>query len=128
MFDGLFSRLRSWDQIPSLMEAFHDLRKDRRELLNMRDHANIRLTTMMPGPARDARNESMRQNSYLRPDEWKGAILREQWNGLSKTFWYNAVDAAADWWAGWGVLGDMAKKRTIDRVEVSFSVVPSRLE
>jgi len=125
VFGGLFSRLRSWDQVPSLMEAFQDLRKTRSELIAIQDITNAQLTWISPGPDRDARNATMKQNLNRGLEEWDDTMLQDQWDGISEAFCYNAMDAAADWWAGWGMLGEMAKQRARDQMEISVSIVPS---
>jgi salicylate hydroxylase len=121
----LFSRLRSWDQVPSLMEAYQDLRKNRTEFVAVQCTTNAEITWMGPGPEREARNKVMGENMNRGLDDWDESMIQDQWNEISDVFSYDAIEAAADWWAGWGMLGEMAKKRARTQMEISVRVVPS---
>jgi len=124
VFGGLFSRLRSWDQVPSLMEAYQDLRKNRSEVMASQDLRVAQMAQTGPGPDRDARNEDMRQNMNRGLVEWDDSMMQEQWDAISEVFCYNAMDEAANWWAGWGMLGEMAKQRARDHMGISVTIAP----
>ena len=125
VFGGLFSRLRSWDQVPSLMEAYQDIRQDRTHFVAGQDQANADLCWWPPGPQRDARDSLLRVDKNRGLDEFGEGMLRDQWDSVSEVFAYSASDAAANWWVSWGMLGERAKKRaTGEFLEIRKTVVP----
>lgn len=124
VFGGLFSRLRSWDQVPSLMEAYQDLRQERTHFVACQDQASADITWFPPGPQRDARDAAMRAEKQCAFGEFSEGMLRDQWDSLGEDFGYSASDAAADWWVGWGMLAEMAKRRTGDALQIEMTVVP----
>ena len=66
----------------------------------------------------------MRADKQCGLDEFSERMLRDQWDTVSEVFAYSASDAAADWWVGWGMLAEMAKKRTGDFLQIEMTVVP----
>ena len=120
---GLFSRLRSWDQVPSLMEAYQDLRQERTRFVACQDQANADITWLSPGPHRDGRDAAMRAEQ-CGLDEFSEQMLRDQWDMVSEVFAYSASDTAADWWVSWGMLAEMATRRTGDFLQIEMTVVP----
>ncbi|KAF9644987.1 FAD/NAD(P)-binding domain-containing protein [Thelephora ganbajun] len=124
VFGGLFSRLRSWDQVPSLMEAYQDLRQERTHFVACQDQANADITWCPPGPHRDARDAAMQTDKQCGLDEFSEGMLRDQWDTVSEVFAYCASDAAADWWVCWGMLAEMAKRRAGDFLQIEMTVVP----
>ena len=124
---GLFSRLRSWDQVPSLMEAYQDLRQERTHFVACQDQSNADITWLPPGPYRDARDAAMRADKQCGLDEFSEGMLVDQWDTVSEVFAYSASDAAADWWVGWGMLAEMAKRRTGDFLQIEMTVVPQEI-
>ena len=127
MFGGLFSRLRSWDQVPSLMEAYQDLRQERVHSAACQDQSNADIAWLPPGPHRDARDAAMRADKQCVIGEFSDRMLRDQWDALSEIFGYSAIDAAADWWAGWGTLAEMAKRRAGDSLQVEMTIFPQEI-
>lgn len=121
---GLFSRLRSWDQVPSLMEAYQDLRQERAYAAACQDQANADITWLPPGPHRDARDAAMRADKQCDIGEFNERMLRDQWDTVGEVFGYSASDDAANWWVGWGMLAEMAKRRTGDSLQIEMTVVP----
>lgn len=124
VFGGLFSRLRSWDQVPSLMEAYQDLRQERVHSVACQEQYNADVSWLPPGPHRDVRDAALRADKQCVVGEFSERMLRDQWDSVSEVFGYSASDAAADWWAGWGVLAEMAKRRTGDSLQIEMTVVP----
>lgn len=125
VFGGLFSRLRSWDQVPSLMEAYQDIRQDRTHFVAGQDQANADLCWWPPGPQQQARDSLLRVDKNRGLDEFGEGMLRDQWDSVSEVFAYSASDAAANWWVSWGMLGERAKKRgTGEFLEIRKTVVP----
>ena len=124
MFGGLFSPLRSWDQVPSLMEAYQDLRQDRTHFVACQDQYNADITWCPPGPHRDARDVAMRADEQRGTGEFSEHMLKAQWDTVSEVFAYSASEAAANWWAGWGMLAERAKRRTGDSLLIEMTVVP----
>lgn len=88
VFGGLFSRLRSWDQVPSLMEAYQDLRQARTEFVAVQDITNAQLCWIGPGPDRDARNEVMLRNLNHGLENWDDSMIQDQWDDISEVFAY----------------------------------------
>ena len=121
---GLFSRLRSWDQVPSLMEAYQDLRQERAYAAACQDQANADITWLPPGPHRDARDAAMRADKQCDIGEFNERMLRDQWDTVGEVFGYSASDDAANWWVGWGMLAEMSKRRTGDSLQIEMTVVP----
>ncbi|EAU90304.2 hypothetical protein CC1G_12057 [Coprinopsis cinerea okayama7 len=103
----LLSHLHSRRQLPQLLEAFQDLRFSRIQQAHQSELNNAGFTTLPPGEHRDARDAGLRQ-SLLAPSaegtEWNDDRLREQWEGISFAFGYDALEAAEDWWLKWGAL------------------------
>lgn len=124
VFGGLFSRLLSWDQVPSLMEAYQDLRQERTRFVALQDQSNADISWLPPGPHRDARDAAMRADRQCGSDDFNESMLTDQWDTVSEVFAYSASDAAADWWVGWGMLAERAKKRTGDYLQIKMTVVP----
>jgi len=121
---GLFSRLRSWDQVPSLMEAYQDLRQERARLLAQKDQYSADTTLLPPGPRRDTRDAGMLADKQCKTGDFNDRALKEQWDTIGEVSAYSASDAAADWWAGWGMLAERAKKRAEVFLQIEMTVDP----
>lgn len=124
VFGGLFSRLRSWDQVPPLMEAYQDLRQERARLLVHKDQCNADITLLPPGPLRDTRDAAMRAEKQWKLGDFHDRVLKEQWDTIGEVFAYSASDAAADWWAGWGILVERAEKKVEVFLQIEMTVDP----
>ncbi|KDQ27022.1 hypothetical protein PLEOSDRAFT_176495 [Pleurotus ostreatus PC15] len=127
---SLMSRLRTWDQLPMLLNAFQDLRRDRCMDVGLTELNNATLVTLPPGPTRDGRNAGFRQALALlqkaeeNGERWSDAQLRDQWDEIGYVFAYNARDAAEDWWVEWGALGEGSKAMMMhDPLNLSFSIM-----
>jgi salicylate hydroxylase len=105
----LMSRLRTWEQLPQLMEAFQDLRQGRCNHVHLSELNNAALVTLPPGEHRDMRDAGMRLSLITGREHWDDGQLREQWEEISDVFGYNAREAAEDWWIKWGSLGEHNK-------------------
>lgn len=66
----------------------------------------------------------MRADKQCVIGEFSESKLRDQWDSVGEIFGYSASDAAADWWVGWGVLAEMAKRRSVDSLQIEMTVVP----
>lgn len=123
VFGSLFSRLRSWDQIPQLMEAFQDLRQDRCQAVHLSELNNAALVWLPPGPERDGRDAGMRLSMRKGAEHWDEGMLREQWESISEVFGYSAREAAEDWWVNWGVLRESSKSMSAyEPLDLTFEV------
>lgn len=127
---SLMSRLRTWDQLPMLLNAFQDLRRDRCMDVGLTELNNATLVTLPPGPTRDGRDAGFRQALALlqqaeeNGERWSDAQLRDQWDEIGYVFAYNARDAAEDWWVEWGALGEGSKALMMhDPLNLSFSIM-----
>ena len=106
------------------MDAYQDLRQDRTRFVANQDQSNADITWCPPGPYRDARNAAMKKDKQCGMDEFSEHMLKDQWDTVSEVFAYSASDAAADWWVGWGMLAEMAKRRAGDSLQIEMTVVP----
>jgi salicylate hydroxylase len=129
VFGCLFTRLRSYGQIPTLLYAFQDIRQPRAELLSNLELSNVTLCQLPPGPDRDARNEVMRKSRRQGARHWDDGALASQWTEISEVWGYSAHDAAEDWWVQWGLLRERAMigrsksaEFRFDRLEIMVDV------
>lgn len=114
---SLFSRLRTRDQIATLLEAYQELRKARFEYVAQSEKEKLEFITMPPGPQRDSRDQYMRAARASGQLDWENSpeqYLREQWEQFKELFGFNAYDDADTWWVEWGVLHDRVKGRHED--------------
>jgi salicylate hydroxylase len=98
------SHLRTFEQIPQLLEGFQEIRQARFTETKASEMQNAALVTMPPGPARDGRDASLRAS--VTEEDWDDTALREQYDTIGAIFGYNAIEKAEDWWLKWGILGD----------------------
>lgn len=102
----LMSRLSTSEQIPQLLEAFHDVRHERCVQVHTTELRNAMLVTLPPGEDRDMRDAGMNLSLQAIDTNWDDTRLREQWDEIGEVFGYNAHEAAEDWWVKWGALGN----------------------
>ncbi|KAI0317884.1 hypothetical protein OF83DRAFT_1171604 [Amylostereum chailletii] len=100
----LFSHLRSHDEISTLLYAYQELRQPRAQALEDLESLNATFRFMPPGPARDARNERMKEFVSVRREPWKTDQFSQQWWQNYAVWTYDAFDAADDWWKQWSTL------------------------
>ncbi|KAI0317883.1 FAD/NAD-P-binding domain-containing protein [Amylostereum chailletii] len=101
----LFSHLRSYDEIPTLLYAYQELSQPRMQVLETLENTNVAICFMPPGPERDARNKLLKQSlASLRYTPSEMDDLVAQWWTNYHVWTYNAFDEANDWWAGWSAL------------------------
>lgn len=126
VFGTLFARLRSWDQVGWMTEAYQELRQKRVEFVRQAEKTDVDMVQMPQGPAQEARDAYLlAQYSLGRdPSQFTEEMLRDQWQGIAAVFGYNAVEEAEDWWVNWGVLRERAQNRVAhDNVEIHKEVV-----
>ncbi|EIN05952.1 FAD/NAD(P)-binding domain-containing protein [Punctularia strigosozonata HHB-11173 SS5] len=111
VFGTLFSRLKNWDQVPQLLEAYQDLRQLRCTAVNQREVANKELVQIPPGPMRHNRDEEMRKAMQSGHDHWDESKLKKQWDEIAEVFAYNAFDASDDWYVSWGAIMEASRAR-----------------
>ena len=90
VFGTLFSHLSSWDQVPTFLNAYQEIREARCTFVNEMDISNAAFVRLPPGPERDARDSNIR----LARDEWDDGSLKREFEGLAGLFCYEAEDAA----------------------------------
>jgi salicylate hydroxylase len=117
---SLFSRLRDWDQIPHLAEAFQELREPRTRAIYAKETKAFSTVWMPPGPQRDARDQTLYAMMVEGHKGWDETSMRWQWDEICDVFGYNARDAAEDWWVMWGML----RERSMARDDHSIYTVP----
>ncbi|EGN96530.1 hypothetical protein SERLA73DRAFT_111128 [Serpula lacrymans var. lacrymans S7.3] len=119
----LFSRLNDWDQVPSLAEAFQELRYKRCHAVNVYEQQSFESLRAPNGPEqveRDRVLHTMLVNVHNPRDETTG---RDQWEAISEIFGYSATEAAEDWWVQWGVLRERSKAgATHDGLQMTYEV------
>jgi len=106
---ALFSRLRSADQVASLLYAYQDLRKGRADTLVAIEEHNVDVAIL--GSPR-IRGGLVRFNAIPTgspspppgsgPSEAELAEIVEIWS-------YYAIDAADEWWVEWGLLRERSQ-------------------
>lgn len=121
VFGVLFSRLRSYDQIPILTEAYQDLRFARCKNVHESELSNARLVWLPPGADREARNAYMKMSMKSGKEHWDDSELREQWEEIAGVFGYSARDAAEDWWVNWGSLRE--RSQAMNPLDYKFETV-----
>jgi len=106
------------------MEAYQDLRQERARLLANKDQHYADITLLPPGSRRDTRDAAMWAEKQCEIGDFHDRLLKEQWDIIGEVFAYSASDAAADWWAGWGMLAERAKKRAEVFLQIEMTVDP----
>ncbi|KAF9447713.1 FAD/NAD(P)-binding domain-containing protein, partial [Macrolepiota fuliginosa MF-IS2] len=118
----LMSRLSTREQIPQLLEAFHDVRHERCIQVHTTELRNAMLVTLPPGEDREMRDAGMRLSLPAVETNWDDTKLREQWDEIGEVFGYNAREAAEDWWVKWGSLGSTAGYPVHEPLDLIFEV------
>ena len=114
---ALFSHLHDKEQIPSLLNAFQELRQGRCRNIRKVDVANIYFMTLPDGPHATERDAALRARhaegkDVLTPDS-DDAGLTDHWSDLRMVFGYDAVAEADNWWVQWGLLRERAQRPDI---------------
>lgn len=111
LLGALFSRLRSADQVATLLYAYQDLRKGRADMLVAIEEHSIDVAFSGPSRIRDG---LVRFNAIPadEPDPPPGsgptdAELAE----ITEVWGYFAIDAADEWWVEWGLLRERSQLR-----------------
>jgi salicylate hydroxylase len=105
----IFSYLRRREQIPSFLEAYEDVCRERDIKTYYKELANIEFLTL-PREHAEPRNALMRekgkngQNLFgiNMPADNAASDGWEEWQGIMDLFAYNAEEAADDWWQSHG--------------------------
>ncbi|KAH7918716.1 FAD/NAD(P)-binding domain-containing protein [Leucogyrophana mollusca] len=111
VFGSLFSQLRSWDQLPHLIEGFQDLRQSRTRNIHEKETRAFQTVWVPPGPERQARDEALRSVMVSGWQGWDEKKMRWQWEEICEVFGYSASEAAEDWWVMWGMLRERSRAR-----------------
>ncbi len=105
----LFSRLRSRDQVPTLLYAFQDLHKGRADALAALEIENAEVALSNPPRVRDGLvrwsalpADEPEPPSESGPTDAELADIAEVWG-------YFAIDAADEWWVEWGLLRERSR-------------------
>lgn len=109
----LYSRLRSWDQIHSLSDAYQELRQKRVQYMIRAETNNFHLVTAPTGPEQEARDAHLREQYALSRDPANATddMLLEQWESIADVYAYSPVEEADNWWMKWGILRERANNR-----------------
>ncbi|KAI9438617.1 hypothetical protein H4582DRAFT_185184 [Lactarius indigo] len=106
----LFSRLRSRDQVPTLLYAYQDLHKGRADAVAALEIENADVALSNPPRVRDGlvrwsalpADEPEPPSSESGPTDAELADIMEVWG-------YFAIDAADEWWVEWGLLRERSR-------------------
>lgn len=110
MLSTLFTYLKSEEQIVHLAQAFQELREPRiRAMFSKETKAFTESYWLPPGPARDARDEALKQMMMDGHRGWDENKLRWDWEEICEVFVYHAREAAEDWWFMWGLLRERSR-------------------
>lgn len=90
VFGTLFDHLSSWDQVPTFLNAYQEIRHPRTTFVNNMDISNAELVRLPPCPERDARDADI----AIARDLWDEGALKREFEGLAGLFCYEAEDAA----------------------------------
>jgi len=100
----LFSRLRSAEQVSTLLYAYQDLHKGRAEMLWALERQNAEVALSHPPRIRDGLvrwtalpTDAPELPPGSGPTDTELAEIAEVWG-------YYAIDAADEWWVEWGML------------------------
>ncbi len=111
LLGALFSRLRSPDQIATLLYAYQDLRKGRADMVVAMEKQNADVAFSCPSRVRDGLvrlitvpADALDVPSGSGPTEAELAEIAEIWG-------YFAIDAADEWWVEWGLLRERSQLR-----------------
>ncbi|KAF8474487.1 FAD/NAD-P-binding domain-containing protein [Russula ochroleuca] len=104
---GLFSRLRSADQVPTLLYAYMDLRKGRADGLVAMEQHNVEVGMSSPSRIRDG----LVRWSALPADVPESGPTETELAEISEVWGYFAIDAADEWWVEWGLLRERSQLR-----------------
>lgn len=91
---------------PCSCRGFQDIREEQCQTVHETEHTQMRMAWLPPGP-REARDH--RLQAMMLPKGWDEEDLRMQWEGVSRTFGYNAREAV-EWWVSWGMLRERSLK------------------
>ncbi|KAL4063111.1 hypothetical protein J3A83DRAFT_4193406 [Scleroderma citrinum] len=105
----LLAKLKTKDQIPNLLSAFHEIRQCRVETLYNKEYKAIEWFRIPPGEARNARDEALRAMMGAGHKGWDESKLKWQWEEIADVFGYHAIEAAEDWWMAWGILRERSE-------------------
>ncbi|KAJ3486184.1 hypothetical protein NLI96_g4422 [Meripilus lineatus] len=109
----LFSHLRNTDQIPSLLNAFEDIRQTRCLATLSEELGLFTFLTYKDDTMQDLRDSAFREK-YARgsTDTIAGEDeAARQWEEMRRVYAYDCEDEADEWWVKWGVLRERAMGR-----------------
>jgi salicylate hydroxylase len=94
----LFSRLRSVDQVSTLLYAYQELRKDRADMLVVLERNNAKVAFSGPGRIRDglARWTAILADAIYFPP--RSGPTKAEFAEVEEVWGYFAFDAADEWW------------------------------
>lgn len=100
VFGALFSFIRQPDQIASTIRAYEDLRQQRVRDVEPSDQ-RIAIACVEPDILRQRMLEN-KASSDPESDADEESVMRREFDGVSKVFCYDCLDAANEWWQTWG--------------------------
>jgi len=115
----LFSHIRTYDQIVSLLFAFQDLRQPHVQRVYRKEvEQDIGFMTLPPGEEAEGRNDWMRSRRDAGLDVLASDGDSEElseWSESKEVFGYDAEDDADNWWMEWGLLRERARGTDISK-------------
>ena len=116
----IFSHIKRLGQIPSFLEAYEDVRRDRHIKAYETELGNIEFMTLPPEYA-EARDAHMREKGKDGQNLFEvsttledGPDGLEEWRRIVDLFAYNCEDAADDWWQSEGKIIEATRGGVVD--------------
>jgi len=116
----IFSRIKRLEQIPSFLEAYEDVRRDRHITAYEKELGDVEFMTLPPEYA-DTRDVHMREKGKdgrnlfeVSTSIGDGPDGLEEWRRIVDLFAYNCEDAADDWWQSEGKIIEATRGGVVD--------------
>ena len=106
----LLSHLHTRSYLPTLLQAYYDLRSPRCLSVYTNEHRTVGNFWLVEGsPAQIHRDNYMRRAAATGDVSFEEeGVPREQWEMCKEAYAYDAGEEAEEWYAEWGVLHDRA--------------------
>jgi salicylate hydroxylase len=110
----LFSRLHSAEQVPTLLYAYQDLRKERADMLGDLEQHNAEVAFSSPPRIRDGLVRWTALPIDTPDPPAGGSPTDAELAEILEVWGYYAIDAADEWWVEWGMLRERAQLRIVE--------------
>ena len=124
----IFSHIKRLEQIPSFLEAYEDVRRDRHIKAYEKELGDLDFMTLPPEYA-GTRDTHMREKGKDGRNLFEvstaiedGSDGLEEWQRIVDLFAYNCEDAADDWWQSEGKIMEASRGGAVDGPLLQISV------